>query len=225
MSAAEELEEEAPPAPETPMSAEPFLPESRSLSALRAAAAECRGCPLYAPARQTVFGEGPKNANLMFVGEQPGDQEDRQGRPFVGPAGRVLDKALTEVGLDRGDVYVTNAVKHFKFRRREPSKRRLHDRPRQDEFGACRPWLDAEIAVVSPTGIICLGASAAHAVLGRRVRIGETRGTFQAFEGADWVMVTTHPSSVLRASASGRREEAHADLVADLRLAVERLGG
>lgn len=186
------------------MSAAEFLPGRRSLASLRKAARGCRGCDLYADATQTVFGEGPGRARVLFVGEQSGDMEDRAGHPFVGPAGRVLDEGLEAAGIPRKEVYVTNAVKHFKFEWR--GKRRLHSKPRRLEVVACLPWLRAEIEVVKPEVIVCLGATAAQALLGPSFRLTRQRGTFVESDYAARLMATVHPSSVLRASdREGRR--------------------
>jgi DNA polymerase len=204
--------------------AAPFVPEARDLASLAAAARKCRGCPLYEDAHQTVFGAGPATASLMLVGEQPGDQEDRQGMPFVGPAGRLLDKALAEAGIDRSTVYVTNAVKHFKFVRAERGARRIHKAPNRIERVACRPWLLAEIDAVAPDLLILLGATAAKSLLGNDFRL--TLHRQEVLELPDEqspigpaVVVTVHPSAVLRASASGRTE-AFDGLVSDLSFAA-----
>jgi uracil-DNA glycosylase len=197
-------------------SAAQFLPASVSLPSLQRAAAECKGCDLWKNATQTVFGEGPSRALVMFVGEQPGDQEDRQGHPFVGPAGRLLDDVLQEVGIDRSDVYVTNVVKHFKWVATQRGKRRIHKKPRHSEIEACRPWLDAELKVVQPQVLVCLGASAAQALLGRAFRVTRDRGTFVASDLAPYVMATTHPASILRAVDSAQREEQRREFVRDL---------
>ena len=188
-------------------SAEPFVPERLSLPSLRAAAEGCKGCHLWAGATQTVFGEGSVAAEVMLVGEQPGDREDVEGAPFVGPAGRELDRGLEAAGIDRTQVYVTNAVKHFKFEAR--GKRRIHQKPNWSELAACRPWLDAEIAVVKPKVIVCLGATAAQSLLGRSFRVTKQRG--EALEGgplADWILATIHPSAILRQRDD---EERHAE--------------
>jgi len=191
------------------------------LASMREAAAHCRDCDLWKKGTQTVFGEGPVHARWMLVGEQPGDQEDRQGHPFVGPAGRLLDRALADAGIDRGSVYLTNAVKHFKWEPR--GKRRLHKKPSQVEVTACRPWLDAEIALVQPTVLVCLGATAAQAVFGRTFRVSTQRGEPIPSALAPFVMATVHPSSILRApDGAARHHEMHrfiADLVVARRLA------
>jgi uracil-DNA glycosylase family protein len=177
--------------------ATPFLPERRSLKALREAAAGCRGCHLYAPATQTVFGEGLKSARLAMVGEMPGDREDRAGRVFVGPAGRELDKALERVGIDRRDVYITNVVKHFKFEER--GKRRIHQTPKKFEVDACLPWLRAELDLLHPEALVLLGATAGKALLGSRFRLRDARGRPVDSDLAPLVTATIHPSAILRA--------------------------
>src|ERR687895_1969980 len=171
-------------------------PATRSLEDLRIAAAECRACDLWRTGTQTVFGEGRKRAEVMMVGEQPGDREDIEGKPFVGPAGRLLDNALAEAGIDRKLAYVTNAVKHFKWTPR--GKRRIHQKPNWAEIAACRPWLDAELAVVKPQVLVCLGATAAQALLGRQFRVTQHRGEKIESDLAAVVMATVHPSSILR---------------------------
>src|ERR671926_1860062 len=179
-----------------PNDATPFLPERRTLQSLRDAAAGCQGCHLWRGATQTVFGEGLKRARLMLVGEQPGDREDRAGRPFVGPAGRELDRALDEVGIDRKDAYVTNVVKHFKFEER--GRRRIHATPKRFEIDACKPWLEEELRVVSPDAVILLGATAAKAILGSSFRVSQQRGEILESDLAPIVSATVHPSSILR---------------------------
>ncbi|GAA4082288.1 UdgX family uracil-DNA binding protein [Actinomadura miaoliensis] len=232
--------------------AAPFLPDdprSRAdLGALREAAAGCRGCPLYENATQTVFGEGAAHGRVVLVGEQPGDQEDRQGRPFVGPAGRMLDRALEEAGIERGDVYVTNAVKHFKFKRMAGGKRRIHESPNVSEMRACRPWLVAELRVLEPDVVVALGATAGKALLGSTFRVTKRRGELipmpdpdvlgtpaaaRAAEAAEragdgdagWngtrLLATIHPSAVLRAED---REAMYAGLVEDLKVVAMALG-
>jgi uracil-DNA glycosylase family protein len=191
------------PGPAT--SATPFLPRQLTLPTLRDAAKGCRGCELYQRGTQTVFGEGSDRAELMLVGEQPGDYEDRQGRPFVGPAGRLLDEALEEAGIDRSTVYVTNAVKHFKWEAR--GKRRIHQKPNAREVSACKPWLEAEIAVVRPRVIVCLGATAAQSLLGPQFRVSRQRGQLVESPLAPNVMATVHPSSILRAQDETREVE------------------
>src|SRR5215218_10197928 len=189
-----------------PNDATPFLPERRSLSSLREAAAGCRGCHLWRSATQTVFGEGLKRARVMFVGEMAGDREDREGKPFVGPAGRELDKALAAAGIDREEVYITNVVKHFSFEER--GKRRLHKTPKRFEIDACRPWLDAEIELVRPEAIVLLGATAGKALLGSKFKLGESRGRPLESDLAELVTATAHPSSILRQRTD---EERHAE--------------
>jgi DNA polymerase len=199
--------------------AAPFVPATRDLGELARAAASCRGCDLYRDATQTVFGKGPAAARAVLVGEQPGDQEDLQGAPFVGPAGAVLDRALTEAGLPRADVYVTNAVKHFKFVR--TPKRRLHQTPNSAEIGACRPWLLAELSILEPRVLVCLGASASKALLGDSFRITRDRGRFLEAGSvyAPRVLATYHPSAVLRAEDPAGEKRIYDFLVSDLRLA------
>ena len=179
---------------------------TKGLTPVRAAAKKCRACDLYKHATQTVFGEGPARARIMMVGEQPGDVEDLAGHPFVGPAGKLLDRALAEAGIDREAVYLTNAVKHFKFEPR--GKRRIHKKPNAAEIGACRPWLDTEIALVKPRVLVCLGATAAQALLGRGFKVTSQRGTFVPSPLAPRVTATVHPSSILRApDETSRRSE------------------
>ena len=199
------------------MSAADFLPEDRTLEALRAAAATCKGCDLWEPATQTVFSKGSESARLVLVGEQPGDQEDLQGKPFVGPAGRVLVKALDEAGVDRSDVYVTNAVKHFKFTPR--GNRRIHATPDAAEVAACRPWLRAELEVLTPDLVVLLGATAAKTVYGSAFRVTKQRGVVMEWPVANGprALATIHPSAVLRADD---RDAAFAGLVADLEVAA-----
>ena len=203
--------------------AEAFLPEKQSLPALRRASTSCRGCSLYEHATQTVFGEGTAKARVVFVGEQPGDKEDRAGRPFVGPAGHVFDSALEAVGLAREDAYVTNAVKHFKFEER--GKARLHKRPGSGEIRACRPWLLAELAAIRPQALVLLGATAAQAVLGADFRVTRDRGRPVPSELAPVVMATVHPASILRATDDAERERAFAAFVADLQVLKRLLDG
>ncbi len=191
-----------------------FLPATLSLPTLREAARGCRGCELYRLGTQTVFGEGLREAPVMLVGEQPGDQEDIQGRPFVGPAGKLLDRALIEAGIDRSRTYVTNAVKHFKWEPR--GRRRIHQKPTWAELTACRPWLDAELAVVKPRVLVCLGATAAQALLGRQFRVTRQRGQLIASPLAEHVTATIHPSAILRAR-DDQREAEYAAFVDDLR--------
>jgi DNA polymerase len=196
-------------------SAAEFVPESRSLRTLRRAAAGCRGCPLWQDATQTVFGEGAREATLMLVGEQPGDREDREGEPFVGPAGRILAQALEGAGIDRGEVYLTNAVKHFKWR--PQGKRRLHQTPRAGEVAACRPWLEAELEAVQPAALLALGATAAKALYGPSVRVTKDRGRLIESELAPVAALTIHPSAVLRLREHEERDEALGGLIDDVR--------
>ncbi len=201
--------------------AAPFVPASRSLRTLGAAARACRGCDLYKHATQVVFGEGPKQSKVMFVGEQPGDQEDRQGAPFVGPAGAMLDKALAEAGIPRQQVYLTNAVKHFKWEPR--GKRRIHKKPRLSEVKACRPWLEAELDAVKPMVVVCLGATAAQSVMGSSFKLMAQRGQLLDSPLAARVLATIHPSAVLRAPDAEGRRAAYQMLVADLRVVARAL--
>jgi DNA polymerase len=189
--------------------------------ALRRAAARCRACPLWERGTQTVFGEGASGARIVLVGEQPGDREDREGRPFVGPAGRLLDEALAEAGIDRTRVYVTNAVKHFKWQAR--GKRRLHARPSASEVRACRPWLEAELLALAPDAVVCLGATAARALLGSAFRVTQERGRPIASPLAPLVMATVHPASLLRAPDAATRERERARFVADLAQLAEAM--
>ncbi|MFD8011700.1 UdgX family uracil-DNA binding protein [Streptomyces sp. NPDC058955] len=208
---------------ESAYDATPYLPDRGGLPAHRKAAAGCRGCPLHRDATRTVFGRGGTGARLMLVGEQPGDQEDREGAPFVGPAGRLLFRALAEAGIDEDDLYVTNAVKHFKFTREETGRRRIHKAPSLRETLACRPWLLAELRLVSPGLVVTLGATAGRALLGPSFRVGTDRGVPRPLPGdgnGTRVLATVHPSAVLR---SPRREEMYAGLVADLRTAADAL--
>lgn len=201
-----------------------FVPDQRSLSALRAAAADCRGCDLYQGTTQTVFGAGRARAKLMLVGEQPGDVEDTEGAPFVGPAGRILHKALADAGLDDTPMYVTNAVKHFSFRR--AGKRRLHQTPRAGQITACRPWLQAEVAAVRPDLIVCLGSVAVKSLLGDAVRVLRDRGALlerDSAVGPGSFLVTVHPSSILRTPPEDR-DAAYAALVADLKVVAAAVG-
>jgi DNA polymerase len=205
--------------------AQSFLPPEHTLPALRAAVAACHGCPLYRHATQAVFGEGGTAARIMMIGEQPGDSEDLAGRPFVGPAGRVLDAGLATAGIPRDDVYVTNVVKHFKFTRR--GKRRIHEKPTQYEVSACRPWLTSELELVAPAIVVVLGATAAQSLLGRAFRVTKERGVERATALAPHTFATVHPASVLRAPDEALREEARLAFFADLRLVGEcyrRLG-
>jgi DNA polymerase len=199
--------------------AAPLVPGRPSLPKLREAAAGCTACDLYKTGTQTVFGEGAHSAEAMFVGEQPGDQEDQAGRPFVGPAGRLLDQALEDAGIDRTQVYVTNVVKHFKWVAR--GKRRIHQKPSWAEAAACRPWLDAELAVVEPRVLVCLGATAAQALLGRQFRVTQQRGRPVESDLAEHVLATIHPSAILRDPES--RAQEYAAFVDDLRVARDLL--
>jgi len=208
-----------------PNDATPFLPERKTLDALRDAAAGCRGCHLWQNATQTVFGEGLKRSNVMFVGEQPGDKEDRAGKPFVGPAGRELDKALEAVGIPRKDAYVTNVVKHFKFEER--GRRRIHQTPKRFEIDACRPWLDQELEQVKPQAVVLLGATAAKAILGSSFRVSKQRGELLDSELAPIVTATIHPSAILRAPDDEARNAERQAFTEDLRSvagALARLG-
>jgi DNA polymerase len=197
------------------------MPDVRTLSTLRAAEAACTRCSLYRNATQVVPGEGPKHAPIMMVGEEPGDQEDRQGHPFVGPAGRILDRAMVDAGIERKQVFVTNAVKHFKFELR--GKRRLHKRPSASEIDACRWWLNLERAIVRPQVIVVLGASAARGVLGRSVTIASVRGEVLRGDGDAQVIVTIHPSFVLRQQDDASKEREYKGFVADLRRCAKLL--
>ena len=205
----------------SPGSAAPFVPATEDLEELSRAAKACRGCDLYRDATQTVFGQGPKSAKAALVGEQPGDQEDIQGAPFVGPAGAVLDRALTEAGLPRTEVWVTNAVKHFKFVR--TPRRRLHQTPNSAEIEACRPWLAEEIRILQPEVLVCLGASASKALLGSQFRITRDRGRFLQSSWAPKVLATYHPSAVLRAEDPASEARIYGLIVEDLKLAAEAI--
>jgi uracil-DNA glycosylase len=202
-------------------SAADFLPHRLSLAALRRAAAQCEGCDLYLNATQTVFGEGPRSARLMLVGETPGDQEDLQGKPFVGPAGQLLDEAIVAAGLSRDEVYLTNAVKHFRWEPR--GKRRLHKKPSSRQIHACHPWLEAELEVVKAQVIVCLGATAAQSLLGADFRISRQRGEFVVSPWSQWTLATHHPSAVLRAPDKNDRVRKRGELVDDLRMAVKKV--
>ena len=196
-------------------SAAPWVPHHPTLPALITASKDCRGCHLFENATQTVFGAGPAKARVIMVGEQPGDQEDIQGEPFVGPAGKLLDKAMVEAEIDRALVYVTNAVKHFKFEPR--GKRRIHQKPNSLEINACYPWLEAEMEVIQPEVVVCLGATAAQTLLGRSFRLTQHRGEFFPHPHAKWVTATIHPSALLRMPEPERRQEEFAQFVEDLR--------
>jgi DNA polymerase len=202
-------------------SAADFLPPRISLTTLRTAARDCRGCDLYRNATQTVFGSGAVHAHVVLVGEQPGNDEDLQGEPFVGPAGRLLDEALTAAGIDRDDAYVTNTVKHFKWEPR--GKRRLHSKPGAREVAACLPWLEQELRLVRPRVVVCLGATAAQAVLGKGFRVSEQHGKVLTSRLADRVVATLHPSAVLRRPGADARRESMTQLVADLRVVARLL--
>lgn len=203
-------------------SAADYLPDSKwTLPTLREAAEFCQGCDLFRRATQVVFGEGPRNAKLMMVGEIPGDQEDLQGHPFVGPAGKLLDETLEAAGLERRQVYLTNAVKHFSWEER--GKRRLHKKPRRIEVVACRPWLEAEVTVIKPKLIICLGATAAQSILGPSFRITQQRGQFLVHDWADAIMATYHPSAILRAPEKEDRDRMRFEFKQDLQAAAKRM--
>lgn len=204
----------------TRLSAAP-IPDKLTLPALRAAAAGCKACQLWKLGTQTVFGEGRASARVMMVGEQPGDKEDLQGRPFVGPAGAVLDKALAAAGIDRKDVYLTNIVKHFKWEPR--GKRRLHKKPNALEISACRPWLEAEINVVKPEVVVLLGATAAQGMLGSQFRVTKQRGQWIESNIAPMVMATVHPSSILRAPDDDSRHEEMRKFIADLKTVANQM--
>jgi len=193
-----------------------LIPPRPTLTAVRAASKECRACDLWKRGTQTVFGEGPRRAKLMLIGEQPGDQEDLAGHPFVGPAGRILDRALAEAGIERATVYVTNVVKHFKWEPR--GKRRIHKRPNTVEIAACRPWLDTEIRLVKPAAIVCLGATAAQALLGRAFKVTAHRGERVDSPLAPFVMATVHPSSLLRAPDEDARRRETQRFIDDLKI-------
>jgi DNA polymerase len=203
-------------------SAADLIPEDPKLPDLQEAAAGCRGCNLWKTGTQTVFGEGAQTADVMLVGEQPGDHEDLEGKPFVGPAGRLLDRALQDAGIDRSEVYVTNVVKHFKWVAR--GKRRIHKKPNLQEITACRPWLEAEIEVVGPQALVCLGATAAQALLGRDFRVTRDRGRFVDSSLAPLVTATIHPSSILRAPDEATRRDELQAFTADLAKVSRALG-
>lgn len=202
--------------PKSNQSAAPLVPAKVNLTTLRVAARDCRACDLWKTGTQTVFGDGQRKARVMFVGEQPGDREDVAGRPFVGPAGRLLDEVLEEAGIERDDVYVTNVVKHFRWQRASSGKRRIHKKPRASEINACRPWLDAEIAVVRPQVIVCLGATAAQTLIGRDFRVSRDRGKLLQSDLAPRLMATVHPSSILRAPDESARALARTRFLQDL---------
>jgi uracil-DNA glycosylase len=207
---------------EAPADAGPWVPASGSVADLRAAAAGCRGCELWRRGTRTVFGEGPEAVPMMLVGEQPGDQEDLAGQPFVGPAGRLLDRALADAGIDRGAVYVTNAVKHFKWTPKGP--RRIHQAPSEREIAACRPWLRAEIAAVGPRIVVALGATAGRSLLGPGFRVTRSRGMVLEPPDLPAVAATVHPSSILRTPQGETRREAYRAFVVDLEVAAAALG-
>lgn len=203
-----------------PTTAAEYIPEHLTPRALREAVQSCRGCDLYAHATQAVFGEGPNSAEIVFVGEQPGDEEDRQGHPFVGPSGKLLDRALVDAGIDRSLVYVTNAVKHFKFEER--GKRRLHKKPNAMEIRACRPWLEAEVNLIQPKILVCSGATAAQSIFGSTYRLTKERGQFVQNSWAPHVTSTVHPSAILRAPDEEQRHIEYEKFVDDLKK-VQRL--
>jgi uracil-DNA glycosylase family protein len=198
----------------SPGSAEDLIPDKPTISSLQEAAADCRACDLWERGTQTVFGEGRRRAKVMLIGEQPGNEEDLQGKPFVGPAGRLLDEALERAGIDRRQTYVTNIVKHFKWEAR--GKRRIHKKPNSTEIEACRPWLEAEIATVKPRIIVCLGATAAQALLGKQFRVTRQRGEFIPSMLAPFVIATVHPSSILRAPDERTRHQEMRRFIEDL---------
>lgn len=198
------------------------VPDTTDLGELRAAAAGCRACPLYQNATQTVFGEGGSELGVVFIGEQPGDQEDIAGKPFVGPAGGILDRALHEVGIERSKSYLTNAVKHFKWAPR--GKRRIHQKPSSREIEACRPWLNAEIRSLEPQLLVCLGGSAVRSVFGKDLPVLKNRGCWMTSLFSEKTLITIHPSSILRVPDEAAREKAYADFVADLRVVAKALG-
>ena len=203
-------------------SVDELIPAKPTLRLLRAAAADCRACDLWKRGTQTVFGEGPRRSEVLFVGEQPGNEEDLRCKPFVGPAGRLLDDALVEAGIDRSRVYVTNVVKHFKWEPR--GKRRIHKKPNAQEIAACRPWLRAEIALINPKVIVMLGATAAQALLGPQFRVTKERGKFLESELASYVMATVHPSSILRAPDDETRREERRRFIDDLKKLAKVMG-
>jgi uracil-DNA glycosylase len=210
-----------PPRPEQPGFNSPPIPLHPTLSSAREASKSCRACDLWKRGTQTVFGEGSPHARIMFVGEQPGDKEDLAGRPFVGPAGALLDKALVQAGIDRKDTYVTNAVKHFKWEPR--GKRRIHKKPNSLQITACRPWLDVEIELVKPEVIVCLGATAAQALLGRSFRVTKQRGQILRFGQEMQALATVHPSAILRAPDDESRHREFNQFVKDLRVVASSL--
>ncbi len=201
--------------------AKPFVPQGAGFPELREAAQGCRGCDLYRNATQAVFGEGSENARIIMVGEKPGDKEDIEGRPFVGPAGKMLHKAMLEAGVDPKEVYITNAVKHFKFERH--GARRLHKKPSGTEISACRPWLDAELDLIKPSIIVCLGATAAQALIGKAARVTRIRGQFMKHEAAPLITATIHPSALLRMPEEEQRHLEYGRFVQDLHKVKEKL--
>ena len=203
--------------------ATPLVPKKPTIDSLRAAARSCRACDLWKKGTQTVFGEGNSRPSMMLIGEQPGDKEDIAGHPFVGPAGRILDEALEAAGIDRKDVYVTNAVKHFSWTPAERGKRRIHKKPKYSEIKACRPWLDGEIEATHPEVIVCLGATAAQDLLGKEFSVMRDRGKFIPSLLAAHVMATVHPSSILRAQDDESRREQKEAFIADLRVAAAQI--
>jgi uracil-DNA glycosylase family protein len=203
------------------ISARDFLPAQHTLPALRKAAESCQGCELYKNATQTVFGEGPEEASVVLIGEQPGDMEDRRGHPFVGPAGRILDKALAEAEIAREKVYITNAVKHFKWT--PQGKRRKHQKPLMSEVMACKPWLDSELEVLQPKILVCMGATAAQSVLGKNVPITKERGKFFDSNSSLTTFVTIHPSSILRLREKEEQEEEYRRFVSEMKLVQQKL--
>jgi uracil-DNA glycosylase len=207
--------------PDSHRSAADYLPEKVTLSTMRDAVQHCKGCDLYKAATQAVLGEGPKRAKIVFIGEQPGDVEDREGRPFVGPAGKLLRKALGEAGIPESEAYLTNAVKHFKYEWR--GKRRLHSKPRRIEVLACMPWLEAELNVIKPSIIVCLGATAAQALFGPKFRLTQHRGETIASPLAKYVVATVHPSSILRARDDESRRAQMEEFIKDLRAVAKLL--
>ena len=209
------------PAARKAQGAQTFVPPSPSLPQLHDAVKRCQGCDLYRNATQAVLGDGPATARIVMVGEQPGDKEDLAGLPFVGPAGSLLNRALEEAGIDRADVYVTNAVKHFKFEER--GKRRIHKKPSETEIVACKPWLEAEVSIVRPDVIVCLGATAARSVIGKEHRLLQERGRFFDHPMARYVTATMHPSAILRAPDAARRHEDYQAFVDDLKAVKRKL--
>jgi len=199
-----------------------YIPDTKNLNVMRDASKKCEGCDLYLKATQTVFGEGQTNSEVLFVGEQPGDQEDRSGKPFVGPAGRLLDECMIEAGIDRSKAYVTNAVKHFKWEPR--GKLRLHKKPNSLEIGACKPWLEAEIRAVAPKLVVCLGATAAQSLLGPAFRVTQQRGVVIEPSGLPPVVATVHPSSILRAQDEESRAREKQQFINDLKGVAKLIG-